>query len=392
VHLIDAAERRRRLASRHHLAPDCRVADVATAADDQVGIHGTEPTSVYLALLARTRGATAASIEKALYTDRSLLKILGMRRTMFVVPRDLAEVINSAATQTIARRERKRLVDWITSENVVDGNVEKWLNDVEAQTIAALDEKGQATATDLTKVVPGLRVQIPFGAGKKWQGTVGVSTRMLFLLSAEARIIRARPKGTWVSSLYNWAPMKTWIGSDFKHIPIADAQADLCRRWLATYGPGRLKDLQWWAGWTVAESKRALSAVKAVEVELDGDTGWAMPADLDETPEPAPWVALLPTLDSTTMGWNDREWFMGPHTKRHFDRNGNGGPTIWSNGRVVGGWGQRKSGEVVVKLLEDIGSAAKAEVEAEAGRIEKWLDKSRVVPRFRTPIEQELSA
>ena len=67
---------------------------------------------------------------------------------------------------------------------------------------------GEATAAELTKRVPGLRFQIMFGEGKKWAGKVGVSTRMLFLLATEARIIRGRPNGTWLSSMYSWAPME----------------------------------------------------------------------------------------------------------------------------------------------------------------------------------------
>jgi hypothetical protein len=392
VHRIDTAERRRRLAFRQHLAPLCRAADVVTAASDQVGIHGTDPVSVYLGLLARTRTLSRADVEQALYDERTLLKLLGMRRTMFVVPRDLAVTVNSAATVTIAARERKRTVDLIGSANVVKGDVEAWLNKVEAQTVAALDELGQATAAQLTKRVPELRVQIPFGEGKKWAGQVGVSTRVLFLLAAEARIIRGQPQGSWTSSLYNWAPMTAWLGSALDRQPLADAQADLARRWLRTYGPGRLKDLQWWAGWTVAATRKALAGAAAEEVALDEGTGFALADDLAETREPGPWVALLPALDSTTMGWTDRDWFMGAHTSRLFDRNGNAGPTVWADGRVVGGWTQRRDGQVVWQVLEDIGAKAERAIEAEAGRVEELFDATRVVPRFRTPLEQELSA
>ena len=56
------------------------------------------------------------------------------------------------------------------------------------------------------------------------------------------------------------------------------------------------------------------------------------------------------------MGWQDRGWFLGAHGRALFDTNGNAGPTVWWDGRIVGGWAQRKTGEVVLRFLEDAGA------------------------------------
>jgi len=58
----------------------------------------------------------------------------------------------------------------------------------------------------------------------------------------------------------------------------------------------------------------------------------------------------------------------------------------------VGGWAQRPGGEVVFRLLEDPGAEAVAAVNAEAEQLQAWLGSVRVTPRFRTPLERELSA
>jgi hypothetical protein len=92
------------------------------------------------------------------------------------------------------------------------------------------------------------------------------------------------------------------------------------------------------------------------------------------------------------MGWQARDWFLGPHRAPLFDRTGNIGPTVWWEGRVVGGWAQRPSGEIVVRLLEDIGADGEAAVSGQAAALEAWLGANRVTPRFRTPLERELSA
>jgi hypothetical protein len=91
------------------------------------------------------------------------------------------------------------------------------------------------------------------------------------------------------------------------------------------------------------------------------------------------------------MGWISRDWYLGPHASALFDRTGNAGPTIWCDGRVVGGWGQRKSGEIVYRVLEDIGKEANTLVAADAERLQTWLGSARVTPRFRTPLERELA-
>jgi hypothetical protein len=91
------------------------------------------------------------------------------------------------------------------------------------------------------------------------------------------------------------------------------------------------------------------------------------------------------------MGWKERDWFLGPHKSKLFDNTGNIGPTIWAGGRIIGGWGQPESGEVRYQLLEDVGSDTTALVESEAARWTTWLAGVRVTPRFRSPLEKQLS-
>jgi hypothetical protein len=172
---------------------------------------------------------------------------------------------------------------------------------------------------------------------------------------------------------------------------VDDARAELAERWLRSFGPATVADLKWWTGWTLGETRKALGRVEHVAVDLDGAAGIALSDDLDTTKPLEPWAALLPALDPTVMGWAERDWYLGAHRPALFDRSGNAGPTIWWSGRVVGGWAQRSSGEIVTRLLEDVGNEAAAAVKAEAGRLESWLGDRRVTPRFRTPLERELT-
>jgi Winged helix DNA-binding domain len=392
VRRVGVQERRARLALRHHLAPAARAADPVEATRGVVGLHATDPASVFLAAAARTRAPTVAAVERALYEDRLLLRMLGMRRTMFVVPVELAPVVHAACTQAIAATQRRLTVQLLARSGIA-GDPGRWLEEVEAATLKALEARGAATAAELTEDEPRLRHQVHLAEGKSYASRQNITTRVLLQLAADGRIVRGRPRGSWISSQYRWSPVDSWLPGGMASWPADAAQAELVRRWLAAFGPGTAADLKWWTGLTAGQVKRALAAVGAVEVDLDGVPGLLLPDDLEPPPGAAePWVALLPALDPTVMGWSGRGWYLGEHGRALFDRNGNAGPTVWWDGRIVGGWAQRRDGEVAVRLLEDVGADAAAAVEAAAARLRAWLGAVRVTPRFRTPLERELSA
>jgi hypothetical protein len=150
--------------------------------------------------------------------------------------------------------------------------------------------------------------------------------------------------------------------------------------------------MKWWTGWPVTKVRAALASLGAVEVSLETGPGYVLPDDIEPADTPEPWVAFLPSLDPTTMGWKERDWYLGPHAPRLFDRNGNAGQTIWLDGRIVGGWGQTKTAEVRFEVLEDVGKENLAAIEGQAGELEAWLEGKPVIPRFAAPLDRELSA
>jgi hypothetical protein len=356
-----------------------------------VGLHSSDPATVYLSARARIPGLKKDDLEAALYDERSVLRMLAMRRTMFVVPVDLAPVLHYSSTVALMATERKRLVDMVEKAGFAkDGNV--WVSEVTERTLEALRARGEAVATELTQDIPELGQKITF---YKKDGsvltTVGMSTRILFLLAAEGRAIRGRPKGTWLSSLYRWAPFEDWIGGPLEEMDKTEAQAALLTRWLRAFGPGTELDMKWWTGWPVTQVRAALAAIGAVEVSVESGPAYLLPDDLEQTEPVAPWVALLPGLDPTTMGWKEREWYLGPHYPRLFDSNGNAGQTVWVDGRIVGGWGQRPTGEITWDLLEDVGPEAMTEIRRQAEELREWIGDKVVTPRFRSPMDRDLA-
>ncbi len=397
---VSAAQRRARLAARHFLAPSARAASAAQAAAGVAVLHGTDPASVYLAVRARTAGVTAQGVAGELYRERTLVRMLGMRRTVFVVPAALVPVIQAAATDDIARRLSARLARELQDGGIApDGAA--WLAETCDAAVAALERLGPSTGAQLSRAEARLRERLHMAPGKSYGGAVGVASRVLTLVSAQGRIVRGEPLGGWTSTQFRWHLPGDWLpgagAGPGEPLPAADARAELARLWLDRFGPAPAADLQWWTGWNAGQVKAALARLDTAEADLDGQPGIMLAgialAGQDEPPEAAaPYAALLPALDPTPMGWKERDWFLGGHAAALFDRSGNIGPTVWWDGRVVGGWAQRGDGEIAFRLLEDAGAEAVASIAGEAASVADWLGPVRVTPRFRTPLERELTA
>jgi hypothetical protein len=290
----------------------------------------------------------------------------------------------------VAANERRRLVAGVEGSGLAaDGPA--WLAGTRAAVLAALAERGPSTGASLSRVVPEIQAKIVYAEGTKWGGEVGVATRVFTVLAAEGDIRRGPPTGGWTSSQHRWelappAPPPP---------PEPEAVRTLIERWLRAFGPATVDDVVWWTGLGVRKVRAALTGLDLVEVDLDGVAGIGLAGDadlLDPTAATSPAAVLLPALDPTVMGWKHRSWYLGPHAGPLFDRSGNAGPTVWWDGRVVGGWVQRRSGEVAVRLLEDVGSEAASAAAAEAAELERWLGATIVSSRFPCPLEKELRA
>jgi hypothetical protein len=337
------------------------------------------------------RGSAGPDVDGSLYEERTLLRIIGMRRTLFVFPLELAAVVQAACTESIAAAQRRRYAKLIEEGGIAKDGL-RWLDRVSATTLKALQARGAAFAAELSSEVPQLRKKVHYGEGKSWAGSTSMTTWVLFLLAAEGKIVRGRPRGKWTSSQWSWVPVEEWLKEPLARLEPEEARVELASRWLKAFGPAGVDDLKWWTGWTLTQARAALAAIGAVEVDLDGRSGFILSGDDESEPEVEPWAALLPALDPTVMGWKERDWYLGEHRPALFDTAGNAGPTVWWNGRIVGGWSVRKDGELPFRLLEDVGADAVAAIEVEAAGLGAGLGETKVLPRFATPLARELSA
>jgi hypothetical protein len=377
---IDDEERRSRLARRHRLLAEDHTDDVAAIADALVALHSSDPVTVYLSAMLRMRHPSVEAVEKALYVDRTVVRHHAMRRTLWVATPDVVRLMHAAATRKLVGPEHRRTAKLLAANGVEDPDA--WLADARDQVLDTLHQHGPLTARELGRRVPALTHKIVMAPGKKYSANVSAHTRVLLNLGFEGRIVRTRPTGTWINGAYTYAAMDSWLDGGLGDVTEREAAGALALRWLRVFGPATSTDLQWWTGWTVATTTAALADCAAVEVVVDGGPAWVAPDD-EERVEPAPpWVALLPGLDPTTMGWKEREWYLPAAAAHTFDRMGNAGPTIWVDGRVVGGWVQAADGTIRTRLVTDVPADRRAEIDHRAVELAALLDETRFTVRF----------
>ena len=380
------AERRARLVRRQLSAGSSLEAARALAV-----LHATDPATVYLSVLARCPALTLDDVARELYDDRSLVRMMGMRRTLFVVPAELVPVVHAAAALDVAATMRRRLLKELATlptEPELPDDVDGWLEGVEAGAVEAAERLGVATGAQLGAAEPRLRTALLPTTDKAYDVRRTITSPVLTLLAAQGRLVRGRPTGSWTSRQHTWEPAAAWWPDGIEPLDPQSARARLVEEHLRRFGPATPDDVAWWTGWAKGVTAKALAAVGTVEHA----GGLVLASDASPVEPVAPTAALLPALDPTPMGWKGRDWFLPADPRPLYDTNGNVGPTVWWGGEVVGGWAVRKDGTVVTDLLTDRGAEARAAVDAASHAVAARLAGTVVVPSFRTPLERRLAA
>jgi len=176
VRHVPDIERRSRLVRRHALGPHHRLTDPVAATEAVVCLHATEPATVYLSVAARTHGVTVADIDRTLYTERSLVKQLAMRRTLFAFPRDLLPAVWGSASARVAETERRKIgKDVVTAGLVGDGDA--WLDSVRSGVLGLLADHRALGAQEIRELYPPIDMKVSTSASAKWGGPIPVAPR-----------------------------------------------------------------------------------------------------------------------------------------------------------------------------------------------------------------------
>ena len=382
---ISDAQRRARLMRRHRLAEDFSAATPVDVAQSMVGLHATTWSTVYLSTWARMPGFVPADLDAALYDDRSLVRQLAMRRTMFVLPREtLRDAVGAVGPRVTASERTNMLRDLRRSSDFPDPD--GWIDTARAAVAHLVSDGVPRSTTQLRKALTELDGRVTIGTGKSWGGTIPMAPRVLNMMSAAGEIVRGPNDGPWHRSKPLWVGMEQWLEEPLDPPDIETGHVRMIDRWLRAFGPGTETDIVWWLGSTKTAVRAALAQLDVVEVDLDdGSVGYVHADDTEEVGAVEPQAVLLPELDPTTMGHKQRAFYLGEHGEHVFDSNGNGGQTAWWDGRIVGGWSRQPDGSVEIHSFERLPRAATRALTSRADTLAEWLGDENPRPAYPAP-------
>ena len=255
----------------------------------------------YLALRVRNPACTREQVDRAIFKDRMLVRVTGVRGEPFLVPRSHAMMAVAAKGRRIDARIRQ-----------IGKVVSISRGEVETVAMAASEflSEGQATLLELEEGLPTGMLR-SFGTEGRRAGVSGILPVAMEYLEEEGRVLLLAT-GDRID-----AGEQTYCLTVMALPEVTDAAPDqlevlpqVLEIYLKSFGPARFEDFVWWAGTTLNRARSAASALESPpeEVCIEGlEAGYiAMPEDLETLltfePSEEPRVALTPNRDPFYLG------------------------------------------------------------------------------------------
>ena len=211
--------------------------------------------------------------------------MLAMRRTLWAVPRELVPVVFAAATRAVAATQRKRLEGFVRDSGV-STRPGAWITRAGNAAVAAVAARGEAMTTEVVADVPLLAKKLRFGSGR-WVVEQSAGARVLPQMAMEGRLVRGRPRGTWISPQFRWVTTEDWLGGPIEDVDVARRRPSCCAAGSPPSAPRPRPTSAGGRAGRRARPRAALAAVPHAEVDLGGATGYVLADDLEPTPRRA---------------------------------------------------------------------------------------------------------
>jgi hypothetical protein len=318
----------------------------SAVAERLLAVQGQDPRGFRLAIRARTKGLTAADVERAL-AERELIVTWLNRGTLHLVRGEDYPWLQALTTPPLLTSSVRRL----RQEGVSEAKAERAVETIER----ALGDEGPLTRIELRERIDA--------AGVRTEGQARI--HLLFLAALRGIAVR----GPMVGKQHAYVLVRDWLGETRRSIDREKALAELARRYLVGHQPATDRDLAKWAGLPLRDARAGLEAIGS---ELEEGEGGLVSLTKRPGPEKPPPPRLLGAFDPVLLGWISREDILGPHTQL-VTRNGIFHPFALAKGKAVAKWGF-PGGEVKLQPLQPLPARTAAALEADAADVTRFLN------------------
>jgi uncharacterized protein YcaQ len=325
--------------------------DPVAVAGRLLAVQGQDPRGARLAVRARTRGLSAADVDRALTEERSLLITWLNRGTLHLVRSEDYPWLQALTTPPLFAQSRRRLAQ----EGVPPDDAERAIAEVER----SLAADGPLDRYQLRERVDAIGVRTERQA----------MVHILFAAALRGLIVR----GPMVAGKHAYVLVRDWLGEP-KPVERDTALAELARRYLDGHGPASDRDLARWAGLPLRDARAGMKAIVGELDELPArGEGDETLVDLRGRPPAAelPPPRLLGPYDPLLLGWTSREDVLGSHQEL-VTVNGLFRPFALVRGRAAASWSMPR-GEVVVEPFGRLSAADAAALRAEAADVARFF-------------------
>jgi Winged helix DNA-binding domain len=290
------------------------VRDPVAVAERLLAVQAQDPRGARLAVRARTKGRSAADLDRALTEERSLLITWLNRGTLHLVRSEDYPWLQALTTPPLVTGNARRLAQ----EGVSRSDSERAVGVIER----ALGDEGPLTRVALRGRLASARIRT--------EGQALVHLLMLACLRGVA------VRGPMIGREHAYVLVRDWLGRQ-KPPARERALAELARRYLAGHAPADERDLARWAGLPLRDARRGLEAIAR---ELAETAGGRLELRGSPRPRSLPAPRLLGPFEPVLLGWCSREFVVGAHEAAII----NGGmfsAFALVNGEAAARWGMR---------------------------------------------------
>ncbi len=358
VSLTWAGVTARRL-SRSALSEPATDAGPAAIARMLCGAHAQVLSAAELSIGRRIAGATRVDVQKALWQDRTLIKTLGPRGTVHLLPTADLPMWTGALSALPSSMPNHPEPIRFTPEQVE--MVIAAIGDALADTELTVDELTGAIV-ERAGAWAGERTMDAFQ--DKWP-----RWRMLTGLAAHRGVLCFGPnrgRNVTYTNPQRWLP-------GFRPDDTPTALRNFLARYLHSYGPATPQHFAKWLNIPVRSAADLFDefAPELDQVDLDGQAGWVVAGDTKMPEQPHRGIRLLPYFDAFVVASQPREWlFPGAAGGRALSPSGQAGnfPVLLVDGVVGGVWHQKRTGrnlDITVEPLRDLSASQRRQLENE---------------------------